>query len=100
MKHILNDQKSKIKTHNFYWYTYTFPYDHNYYLYNIIYVTAGTGCTAEQTIAATTTAQYLTSPAFPNDYTGWVDVIIIVIKVRGDIGIDRQSENKTIITQW
>lgn len=31
---------------------------------------SGTGCTAEQTIAATTTAQYLTSPAFPNEYTG------------------------------
>ena len=54
---------------------YTFPYNHNYYPYNIIYVTAGTGCTAEQTIVATTTAQYLTSPAFPNEYTGWVDVI-------------------------
>ncbi|VDI59584.1 Hypothetical predicted protein [Mytilus galloprovincialis] len=31
---------------------------------------SGTGCTAEQTLTATSAEQYLTSPAFPSSYTG------------------------------
>ena len=37
-------------------------------IYSFLLFSAGTGCTATQTLTATITEQYLSSPSFPNTY--------------------------------